>query len=119
MTKPFETRKIIPPALEEVHLGEKILCYRPMKHGIPNLSIEEINSKVIAHNYGHGGSGWTLWPGSANHVNSLLIDSLLGQVGLLACPARFERATYALEAGKMSKNNSLNNTFKVFRSGVQ
>jgi len=37
----------------------------------------------------------------------------------LACPARFERATYALEAGKMSKNNSLNNTFKVFRSGVQ
>jgi len=40
-------------------------------------------------------------------------------LGYLACPARFERATYALEAGKMSKNNSLNNTFKVFRSGVQ
>ena len=37
---------------------------------------------------------------------------------VLACPARFERATYALEAGKMNKNNSLNNTFKVFRSGV-
>jgi hypothetical protein len=56
----METRKIIPPALEQAHLGEKILCYRPMKHGMPNLSIEQKARKVIAHNYGHGGSGWTL-----------------------------------------------------------
>ena len=77
--EPIETRKLIPPALEKVHLGEKILCYRPMKHGMPNLSIEQKNSKVIAHNYGHGGSGWTLGPGSAKYVNSLLIDSPLGQ----------------------------------------
>jgi len=38
--------------------------------------------------------------------------------GLLACPARFERATYALEAGKMNRNNSLNNGFKVLKSGA-
>ena len=38
---------------------------------------------------------------------------------ILACPARFERATYALEAVKMSKNNSLDNDIKVFKSGVQ
>ena len=79
MTQPMETRKIIPPALEQVHLGEKILCYRPMKHGMPNLSIEQKDGKVIAHNYGHGGSGWTLGPGSAKYVNSLLIDSPLGK----------------------------------------
>jgi len=35
-----------------------------------------------------------------------------GPVGSLACPARFERATWALEAGKMSSNNSRNNSFK-------
>ena len=28
--------------------------------------------------------------------------NLIGQKGVLACPARFERATYALEALKMS-----------------
>ena len=77
--EPIETRKLIPPALEKVHLGEKILCYRPMKHGMPNLSIEQKNRKVIAHNYGHGGSGWTLGPGSAKYVNSLLNDAPLGQ----------------------------------------
>ncbi|MBU3576191.1 FAD-dependent oxidoreductase [Polynucleobacter sp. UK-Mo-2m-Kol15] len=78
MTNPIEMRKIIPPAFEQTNLGEKILCYRPMKHGMPNLSIEQMGSKVIAHNYGHGGSGWTLGPGSAKYVNSLLIDSALG-----------------------------------------
>jgi hypothetical protein len=37
---------------------------------------------------------------------------------ILACPARFERATYALEAVKMSRNNSRNNSFKLFKFGV-
>ena len=78
MTQSIEIRKIIPPAFEPVNLGEKILCYRPMKHGMPNLSIEQINNKVIAHNYGHGGGGWTLGPGSTKYVNSLLIESPLG-----------------------------------------
>ena len=37
----------------------------------------------------------------------------------LACPARFERATYALEAVKMSRNNTINNDIEVFKLGVQ
>jgi hypothetical protein len=57
MTESIEIQKIILPAFEQAHLGEKILCYRPMKHGMPHLGIEQINSQVIAHNYGHGGSG--------------------------------------------------------------
>jgi len=36
----------------------------------------------------------------------------------LACPARFERASWALEAVKMSQNNSTNNAFKVLAFGV-
>ena len=78
MTELIEIRKIIPPSFKQENLGERILCYRPMKHGMPHLGIEQKGSKVIAHNYGHGGSGWTLGPGSAKYVNSLLIDSPLG-----------------------------------------
>jgi len=40
-------------------------------------------------------------------------------VGPLACPARFERATYALEAVKMRLNNSRNNGLSLARTGVQ
>jgi len=36
----------------------------------------------------------------------------------MACPARFERATYALEAVKMSRNNKLNNSISPTRPGV-
>jgi hypothetical protein len=36
-----------------------------------------------------------------------------------AYPARFERATSALEAVKMRLNNSKNNDIEVFKLGVQ
>ncbi len=34
---PLDVRKITPPKLESTHLGQKILCYRPMRHGSPNM----------------------------------------------------------------------------------
>jgi hypothetical protein len=71
----MEIRNIVPPNLSEVHLGKKILCHRPMRSGTPKMAIKKIDDKVIAHNYGHGGSGWTLGPGSAAYVNSLLEKS--------------------------------------------
>lgn len=73
--KEVDVRKLTPPNLNEAYLGQQILCYRPMRHGSPNLSVQVLGSKVVAHNYGHGGSGWTLGPGSAKFVNSLMLNS--------------------------------------------
>ncbi|MDP3372093.1 MAG: FAD-dependent oxidoreductase [Candidatus Paracaedibacteraceae bacterium] len=71
-----DTRYITPPNLESAHLSKRILCHRPMRTGAPQMSIEiEKNGKVILHNYGHGGSGWTLAPGSAGYVNGFLETS--------------------------------------------
>jgi D-amino-acid oxidase len=67
-------RKINPPRLDDDYLERRILCYRPMRHGMPNMSVEEIEGKIVAHNYGQGGSGWTLGPGAAAHVNSQLTE---------------------------------------------
>lgn len=66
-----DVRRINPPKLESAHLGERILCYRPMRHGSPNLSVEQAGPQTIAHDYGHGGSGWTLGPGSVKYVVDL------------------------------------------------
>jgi hypothetical protein len=66
-----EVRRIDPPNLDAAHLGERILCHRPMRHGSPNLSVEQVGRQTIAHDYGHGGSGWTLAPGSVKHVVDL------------------------------------------------
>lgn len=73
-----EVRKITPPRLDTAYLGERIYCYRPMRKGSPNMSIDTSGKQLIVHNYGHGGSGWTLAPGSAKHVVDLFIDSEKG-----------------------------------------
>ena len=70
-----EVRKITPPKLDQAYLGKEILCERPMRHGSPQLSVEKIGDQVVAHDYGHGGSGWTLAPGSAEYVNQLFVTS--------------------------------------------
>ncbi len=77
--KSLEVRKITPPRLDTAYLGEKVLCYRPLRHGAPNMSIETIGTQLIAHNYGHGGSGWTLAPGCAKYVTDLVTASTTGK----------------------------------------
>ena len=62
---PVEVRKLTPPKLDGAYLGQRILCYRPLRKGSPNMSIEFLGEQLVGHNYGHGGSGWTLGPGSA------------------------------------------------------
>ena len=71
-----EIRRILPPRLEPENMAEKVICQRPMRHGSPKLDVTlHRSSKVVAHNYGHGGSGWTLAPACADYVNSRLTDS--------------------------------------------
>ena len=74
----LDVRMITPPKLDTAYLGEHILCYRPLRKGKPNLSVETIGDTVVAHDYGHGGSGWTLGPGSAKYVIDLVEASPAG-----------------------------------------
>ncbi len=42
------------------------VCTRPFRAQGPRLDVEQIAGKTVAHNYGHGGSGWSLsWGSSA------------------------------------------------------
>lgn len=71
----LEVRYITPPTIDEKHLGEHIVCHRPMRVGTPRMELEDIGNKVVVHNYGHGGSGWTLGPGCARYVVNELEQS--------------------------------------------
>ncbi len=74
-----DIRRITPPRLDTAYLGEEVLCYRPMRKGAPNMSVETVGSQLIAHNYGHGGSGWTLAPGTVKYVVDLVEASDTGK----------------------------------------
>ncbi|OUI79244.1 FAD-dependent oxidoreductase, partial [Acetobacter tropicalis] len=42
------------------------VCLRPFRPMGPRLDVEKIGDKTVIHNYGHGGSGWSLSWGSAD-----------------------------------------------------
>jgi glycine/D-amino acid oxidase-like deaminating enzyme len=41
------------------------VCLRPFRAAGPRLDVEDVNGKRVVHNYGHGGSGWSLSWGSS------------------------------------------------------
>ena len=43
----IEIRKITPPNLDDAYLGQKTLCYRPMRHGSPNLSVTKVVTCLV------------------------------------------------------------------------
>jgi glycine/D-amino acid oxidase-like deaminating enzyme len=42
------------------------VCTRPFRAQGPRLDVEQIGHKTVVHNYGHGGSGWSLSWGSSS-----------------------------------------------------
>lgn len=70
-----EIRYLKPPNLDENSIGRKIICYRPMRKQEPNFSIGYQENKVLIHNYGHGGAGWSLGIGSVQYCCELLKQS--------------------------------------------
>jgi len=41
------------------------VCLRPFRAQGPRMDVEKVGDKTVVHNYGHGGSGWSLSWGSA------------------------------------------------------
>ncbi len=65
----MNTKKIIyltPPSISEEHIKEKISCIRAHRERIFQVYSEIREDKLICHNYGHGGAGWTFLFGSVH-----------------------------------------------------
>jgi glycine/D-amino acid oxidase-like deaminating enzyme len=63
------------------------VCTRPFRPQGPRLDVEVIGSKTVVHNYGHGGSGWSLsWGSSAIAVSRALAGGERN-IGVIGCGA--------------------------------
>jgi hypothetical protein len=50
-------------------LKEPVICLRPShKSGLPQIYAELKNNKIISHNYGHSGIGWTILFGTVERA---------------------------------------------------
>jgi glycine/D-amino acid oxidase-like deaminating enzyme len=63
------------------------VCTRPFRAQGPRLDVEQILGKTVVHNYGHGGSGWSLsWGSSAIAVDKAMATGER-QVAVIGCGA--------------------------------
>ncbi len=53
------------------------VCTRPFRAAGPRVAAERVGGKLVVHNYGHGGSGWSLSWGSAQWVLRLLREEAM------------------------------------------
>lgn len=63
------------------------VCTRPFRAEGPRLDVEQVGTKTIVHNYGHGGSGWSLsWGSSSIAVQKAMADGAR-DIAVIGCGA--------------------------------
>ena len=87
VTLPIED---IPPKLAPVRahpdrLFDMTVCLRPFRAKGPRLDTERIGDTLVVHNYGHGGSGWSLSWGSAAIAVGKAIASGPKEIAVIGC----------------------------------
>ena len=63
--------RLAPIRADREHLMKITVCLRPFRAAGPRLEIERFGEKTVVHNYGHGGSGWSLSWGCAEEATTL------------------------------------------------
>jgi len=63
------------------------VCLRPFRAQGPRLDAEQVGRKLVVHNYGHGGSGWSLSWGSAHVVVAKAMQSSPKEIAVIGCGA--------------------------------
>ena len=63
------------------------VCLRPFRAAGPRLEIERVGDKTVVHNYGHGGSGWSLSWGSSSIAVEKAMSVGERNVAVIGCGA--------------------------------
>ncbi|MDB5460720.1 MAG: D-amino-acid oxidase [Caulobacteraceae bacterium] len=82
---------IVPPlAPVRAHadrLFDITVCLRPFRAAGPRLDTEQVGDTLVVHNYGHGGSGWSLSWGSSTIAVGKAMASSPREVAVIGCGA--------------------------------
>jgi glycine/D-amino acid oxidase-like deaminating enzyme len=63
------------------------VCLRPFRAAGPRIEVEQVGRKRVVHNYGHGGSGWSLSWGSAERAVALALADGVRDVAVIGAGA--------------------------------
>ncbi len=99
---PFGERytPILPVHARMDRLFDITVCLRPFRAQGPRLDAEQIGDTLVVHNYGHGGSGWSLSWGSGTVAVKKALANTPKEIAVVGCGAiGLTSAILALEAG--------------------
>jgi len=81
-------------------LFDVTVCLRPFRAAGPRIEAEQVGDALVVHNYGHGGSGWSLSWGSGEVAVRLAMAFSPAEVAVIGCGALgLTAATLAQRAG--------------------
>jgi glycine/D-amino acid oxidase-like deaminating enzyme len=63
------------------------VCTRPFRPTGPRIEAERLGRKTVVHNYGHGGSGWSLSWGSSTLAVRLALATKAPKIAVIGCGA--------------------------------
>ncbi len=80
---------IVPIRAHPDRIFRTTVCLRPFRAAGPRMDVEHVGNRVVVHNYGHGGSGWSLAWGAADVAVSKARAAALGNrdVAVVGCGA--------------------------------
>lgn len=83
----FQRPALAPLLTDPGRLSRITVCLRPFRAQGPRIEVETVGDKRVVHNYGHGGSGWSLSWGSAAMARDLALEGGPRPVAVIGCGA--------------------------------
>jgi D-amino-acid oxidase len=83
----FATLPLAPLRMDAGRITRISVCTRPFRAAGPRLDVETVANKRVVHNYGHGGSGWSLAWGSSTIAARRAMEGGVRDVAVLGCGA--------------------------------
>lgn len=77
--------RLMPMRISRDQLIDVKCCIRPLRAAGPNLGTERVGDALVIHNYGHGGSGWSLSWGSAEIAVGKALTTLPREIAVVGC----------------------------------
>jgi D-amino-acid oxidase len=80
-------RALVPIQAQVDRIFRVTVCLRPFRAAGPRLDVERVGDKTVVHNYGHGGSGWSLSWGSSSIAVEKAMAAGERDVAVIGCGA--------------------------------
>jgi len=85
---PYDALPMLMPVRAHIdRIFRVTVCLRPFRAAGPRLDVERVGDKTVVHNYGHGGSGWSLSWGSSSIAVEKAMATGERDVAVIGCGA--------------------------------